>query len=121
MPEAEEAAAPKLSKIEWFAAQMFKYFGSLLMERNDDGRYVMSIGRVALMAVLAQAMWQWRILDRDIVPGLKDTLFALLTYNFGTKGVNVARDMVDAWKARGTITSMAQGQPPAEAPAPVQP
>ncbi len=78
---------------------MFQYFGSLLMEPNGiAGRYVMSLGRVSLFAVLAQAMWQWNHLDRDIVPGLKETLFALMAYNFGSKGIEVVKGGIDAWK-----------------------
>lgn len=86
----------------WTRGIMFQYFGALLMEPNGGGRYVISIGRVALLAVLAQAMYQWHTIGQDIVGGMKETLFALLTYNFGTKGAALMKEAIDAWKAAKT-------------------
>jgi hypothetical protein len=86
--------------VEWTKGIMFQYVGSLLMEQNGTaGRYVMSIGRVALLMVLAQSMWVWHSTGADITGSMKEVLFSLLAYNFGTKGANIAKDAIDAWKA----------------------
>ncbi len=104
-------AAP--SKGEWFRGVVFQYLGSMFMEANGGGRYVVSLGRVALIAILAQAMWQWRALDRDIVPGLKETLFYLLAYNFGSKGLGLVKDALGVWQAK---PAAGEPTPPTAAP-----
>ncbi len=98
----------KMTKMEWFAGAVFKYFGSIFMEQNGGGKYVTSLGKLALAAVLAQAMWKWRLDAGDIVPGMEKCLYALMGYVFGTKGIQLAKEFMTA-KQEAT-------QPPPGAP-----
>ena len=92
--------APARPAVEWTKGIMFQYVGSLLMEPNGvAGRYVMSIGRLALLMVLSQSMWVWHSTGADITGSMTEVLFALLAYNFGTKGTQLAKDAIDTWKA----------------------
>jgi hypothetical protein len=77
---------------QWVAGVSFKYVGSMFMEQNGSAqKYVMSLGRVALFALLVQSMWIWHTPGQDIVPGMKEALFALMAYTFGTKSLEAAR------------------------------
>lgn len=84
--------------VDFIKRVLFQYVGSLFMEQAPNGTNVMSLGRVSLAALLGQCMWQWRMLDRDIVPGMQQTLFALLAYNFGSKGIQTVKDGITAWQ-----------------------
>ena len=86
----------------WSAVKkwIWKYGGTLLMEQKDNGEYAMSLGRVALCVLLGQAMWKWAGTTPDTLvdlpPGMKETLFLLMAYNFGSKGISAAKEWIKA-------------------------
>lgn len=100
--------------LEWFAHAVFKYGGSLFMEPNGkEGRYVMSLERVALCAVLAQSMWIWHYENRDIVPTMEHVLYALMATAFGNKGLQALKEFKGARDAlQATAVQAALAQPP---------
>lgn len=84
-PPPDTAPLPKLVRF-W----VWKYAGTLVMERQEDGEYVMSLGRVATAALMAQAMWRWGMVGGDIPQSMLQTLWILLGYLLGTKGLGIA-------------------------------
>ena len=89
----------------WSAVKrwIWKYGGTLLMEQKDNGEYAMSLGRVALCVLLGQAMWKWAGATPealvDLPAGMKETLFLLMAYNFGSKGISAAKDWIKTYTA----------------------
>lgn len=75
---------------------VWKYCGTLVMDRNPDGDYVMSLGRVSTAALLAQSMWRWGAAGTDLPDSMKQTLWILLAYNLGSKGIAVAHGWINA-------------------------
>jgi hypothetical protein len=102
-----KATTPQALGDIWSALKkwIWKYGGTLVMEQKDDGEYAMSLGRVALCVLLGQAMWQWAGTSPgavvDLPAGMKETLFLLMAYNFGTKGISTARKWMEGRRANG--------------------
>lgn len=65
------------------------------MEQNSAGTYVMSLGRVCAAALLGQAMWRWGLQGGDIPQSMLQTLWILLGYNFGNKGLTIAHQWIN--------------------------
>jgi hypothetical protein len=107
MAESEKAHRQSLGAY-WSAVKkwIWKYGGTLLMEQKDNGEYAMSLGRVALCVLLCQAMWKWAGTSPeagvDLPAGMKETLFLLMAYNFGSKGISTAKKWIEARQATGT-------------------
>jgi len=89
----------------WNASKhkMLQFVGGLLMEKNDDGHYVASLGRIAFWAVLIPALHIWvaghGMLEggealKDISPNHLTVLLSLLGYNMGKKITDTASKMV---------------------------
>jgi hypothetical protein len=89
----------------------WKYVGTLVMEQNSQGVYVMSLGRVCTAVLLAQAMWRWGEQGGDIPQSMLQTLWILLGYNLGTKGITIAHQWIDDYQGRGKFTAPG-GSPP---------
>jgi hypothetical protein len=87
-----EAAAPWGARLRWY---VLRYLGVLVMDCNEHGDYVMSLGKVSAAALLAQAMFRWGIDGTDIPQSMLQTLWALLAYNFGSKGIAVAHAAIN--------------------------
>jgi hypothetical protein len=100
MTEQHETDAGALRRF-WKSVKkwIWKYGGTLLMERKENGEYTMSLGRVALCVLLVQAMWKWSQATPeavvDLPPGMKETLFFLMAYNFGSKGLATAKAWIE--------------------------
>jgi len=78
----------------WFSAWMFKYVGSMFMEPNGSvGKYVASLGRASLAALLGLAMWKW-LHDFDITASMERVMFALMAYCFGSKATETVREIM---------------------------
>ena len=83
-----------MSKWECFKHKLIQFVGGLLMEKNDEGHYVASMGRIAFWAVLFPALHIWvsghGMLEggeavKDISPNHLTVLLSLMAYNFGKK------------------------------------
>lgn len=86
--------------------KMIQFIGGLMMEKNDEGHYVASLGRIAFWAVLIPALHIWvtgkGMLEggtaiSDISPNHLTVLLSLMGYNFGKKAI----DMANSWKNGG--------------------
>jgi hypothetical protein len=102
---AERAAAagmPLTRHQRWALTRrkILQLVGGLIMEKNDDGLYVISIGRVALWAAFLPAIGIWIYgkggMDggeavRDISPNHFNMLMTLIAYNMGKKITDIAK------------------------------
>ena len=82
------------SKWTMFKKKLVQLFGTLVMEKEEDGVWRISLGRIAFWLVLVPAMWIWisgkGLLDdgtatKDISPNHLTLLLTLVAYNFGKK------------------------------------
>lgn len=81
--------------------KIIQLLGGLVMEKNDAGRYVISMGRVAFWMLLLPAIWTWSgygtyrdaEVMKDISPNHVTVLLWLLGYNLGKKGISVASNV----------------------------
>ena len=68
-----------------FKAKAIQLFGSLIMERSDDGVWVVSLGRLAFWAVFICAMCIWVDKRVEIPDTMFKMLMVLVSYNLGKK------------------------------------
>ena len=82
------------SKWEVFKGKTIQLFGSLFMEKDNTGKWKVSLGRVSFWLVFAPALYIWisgrGILNdgmavTDISPNHLTMLLTLTAYNFGKK------------------------------------
>lgn len=85
-----------------FKKKLVTLFGSLIMEKDPKGDWVMSIGRVSWWLALMPAMYIWLrsgglleggVSVRDIAPNHLTVLLTLAAYNFGKKVVDTAENI----------------------------
>lgn len=71
-------------------ATAWKYLGAMFLEVKDNGTRAVSMGRVAFLALFAQAMWIWSGWSEavDLPGGMLTILGGLLAYITGTKVVD---------------------------------
>lgn len=92
--------------------KILQLLGGLIMEKNEDGLYVISIGRVAWWMAFLPAIGIWIAgggkLDagdavKDISPNHFNMLVLLAGYNFGKKITDIAKVIFS--KKSGTATN----------------
>ena len=81
-----------LSAIGKFLKAVFKAIYSLVQE--PDGSKHLSLGRVAFWGVLGVAMYVWVNQGQDIPSTMENFLILIVSYVFGGKVVNGAKDLV---------------------------
>lgn len=101
-------------KVNWaknwhnFKHKCIQFFGGLLMEKNDDGHYVASMGRISWWIAFLPAIHIWAsgkglLSDgealKDISPNHLNVLVMLAAYNFGKKAIDAANNMWGRGKA----------------------
>lgn len=95
----------KTSKPSRIAASSFRFLTSLFLEPKE-GRPGLSLGRVFLTCLLAQAMWLWHHstpTQPASIPGdMKEVLFVMCGYVFGSKGLMALRDYLVARQQAGS-------------------
>lgn len=119
--EGASQAAKKLfegrnKKVNWkktwydFKHKCIQFFGGLLMEKNDEGHYVASMGRISWWIAFIPAVHIWMtsggMLEagealKDISPNHLNVLIMLAGYNFGKKVVDAANGMFGKGKSSG--------------------
>jgi hypothetical protein len=85
---------------------LFKFLGGLIMD-DRNGTPVISLGRVALIAVLVQLFIFWHKEVPILPAGIMEVFYALTGYVFGSKAVGMVKD----WIGNGK-TSEAPEVPP---------
>jgi hypothetical protein len=89
----------KPTKWEAFKRRMIQLVGGLVMEKNKDGEWVISIGRVAWWLAFTPAVYIWISSGgsleagealKDISPNHFNILVVLAGYNFGKKVTEAA-------------------------------
>lgn len=105
---AEQYAArgdPEAKPPELIKSKILRYGGSLVMEKNSDGEWVMSTGRVSWWLAFLPALYVFlaafvatgaadaavSTLSRDITPNHLTVILTLAGYNFGKKAVDAAK------------------------------
>jgi len=97
---------------------VWKYIGGLFMDEKAPGKWAMSLGRVAFMAVLGQMMWKWYKYEGEgLPPGMMEVFYTLAVYVFGTK----ITDIVNAKMKNGNPAPAIPLPEPPPAPTPPEP
>lgn len=102
----------------YFKHKLIQLMGGLFMEKNDEGKYVVSLGRVSFWMLLMPAIWIWlgrgEFRDaeamRDISPNHANVLMWVLAYNLGKKGISVASNVFSKNGGSTTDTSTSVGE-----------
>lgn len=90
----ESAASTKKSKWEGFKQKAVQLLGGLLMEKNKDDMWTISLGRVSFWLAFLPALAIWiggngtledGLAVKDIAPNHLTILLTLAGYNFGKK------------------------------------
>ena len=86
---------------------IWKYGGSLITEQSD-GKAVLSLGRVAFLALFGLAFWQWAPFwggGLELPSDMFSMLLTLAGYNLGTKMVSATKEILAARKAPAGVTN----------------
>lgn len=97
--------SPEAKPPESIKSKILRYGGSLVMEKNSDGEWVMSTGRVSWWLAFLPALYVFlaafvatgaadasiNTLSRDITPNHLTVILTLAGYNFGKKAVDAAK------------------------------
>ena len=86
-----------------FKHKCIQFLGGLVMEKNDEGRYVASMGRISWWIAFIPAVYIWvssrGMLSgagdplKDISPNHLNILIMLAGYNFGKKAIDVVNNL----------------------------
>lgn len=83
---------------------VWKYIGGLFMDEKAPGKWAMSLGRVAFLAVLGQMMWKWYKFEGEgLPPGMMEVFYTLAVYVFGTKITDIFNAKVKGNGAAPTL------------------
>ena len=89
-------------KWDAFKHKAIQLFGGLIMEKNDEGAYVISVGRVAFWMAFLPAVGIWLSSKgqlsageaiKDISPNHFNMLVILAGYNLGKKAIDTVKSM----------------------------
>jgi len=86
----------------WIKTYLFKFLGGLFME-DRNGAPVISLGRVALIAVLVQMFIFWHRETSVLPDGLMEVFYALTGYVFGSKAISTVKDWLGYGKVSDTL------------------
>lgn len=94
---AKYLSEPSDEKFTWQSVKdkLARYVGALVMEKDSDDRWVISIGRCSWWLAFLPALYIFvaagtleaagEVVSKDITPNHLTILLALATYNFGKK------------------------------------
>jgi hypothetical protein len=94
--------------------KLLQLLGGLIMEKNDEGVYVIAIGRVSWWMAFLPAIGIWIASGgklnagdaiRDISPNHFNVLVLLAGYNFGKKITDTAKIFITKKRERPTATN----------------
>ena len=105
--------------MDWnaFKKKTLQLLGGLIMERSEDGTYVVSVGRVAWWLAFFPAVGIWLAGKgqmsevgalKDIAPNHLNILLVLMAYNFGKKVTDVVKSITT--KTTTTETAEEKGE-----------
>lgn len=106
MADSKPQTTPTAPWHEFVADKLWRYLGTLFMDKPPGGEPHIDFGRLSATLLMAQAMILWRN-GGDISPTMMTVLQSLLAYNLGTKGVSIAQAYV-AQKRDAQIAQAAQ-------------
>ncbi|KKM66174.1 hypothetical protein LCGC14_1483870 [marine sediment metagenome] len=76
--------------------KFISYFGALFMEKAENDKWRVSIGRTSWWLVLIPALYTWIGSTQDITAHHLTVLLLLAGYNFGKHGLNVFKNKTSA-------------------------
>ncbi|MFA5024222.1 MAG: hypothetical protein WC523_04660 [Patescibacteria group bacterium] len=83
--------------------KLIQLFGGLIMEQDEQGLYIMSLGKVSFWILFTMACAIWiasggKIIDgnpvRDIPPNMLTVLLTLIGYNIGKKVITATKNIL---------------------------
>lgn len=100
---AENMYENKDKKFSWsaFKDKALRFVGSLVMEKDADGMWAMSTGKVSWWISFLPAIYMWMLTDVEIKDNHLTVILTLAGYNMGKKLVSSASGLLASRRHSG--------------------